>query len=75
MALAFQPVPELAATVTNGVIQVAVTMPSPYYSTIVQVSTDMVNWTGVYTNTPPFTYTDSMGTTLPCRFYRALLGP
>ncbi|HLX68285.1 MAG TPA: hypothetical protein VKV04_01540 [Verrucomicrobiae bacterium] len=50
-------------------------MPSPYYSTIVQVSTDMVNWTNVCTNTPPFTYTDSMGTVLPCRFYRALLGP
>jgi hypothetical protein len=73
--LAFQPSPELVAAVTNGVIQVAVTMPSPYYSTIVQVSTDMVNWTDVYTNTPPFTFTDLMGTTLPCRFYRALLGP
>jgi len=35
----------------------------------------MVNWTNVCTNTPPFTYTDSMGTVLPCRFYRALLGP
>jgi hypothetical protein len=73
--LAFQPSPELAAATTNGVIQVAVTMPSPYYSTIVQVSTDMVNWANVCTNTPPFTYTDSMGTTLPCRFYRAMLGP
>jgi sugar lactone lactonase YvrE len=73
--LAFQPSPELVATVTNDAIQVAVTMPSPYYSTIVQVSTDMVNWTSVCTNTPPYTYTDSMGTTLPCRFYRALLGP
>ena len=75
MALAFQPVPELVAAVTNGAIQVAVTMPSPYYSTIVQVSTDVVNWTSVYTNTPPFTFTDSMGTTLPCRFYRAMLAP
>jgi hypothetical protein len=73
--LAFQPVPELAAAVTNGVIQVAVTMPSPYQSTIVQVSTDMTNWTSVCTNTPPFTFTDPMGTTLPCRFYRAMLGP
>jgi sugar lactone lactonase YvrE len=75
IGLAFQPTPELVAAVTNGAIQVAVTMPSPYYSTIVQVSTDMVNWTSVYTNTPPFTYTDAIGTTLPCRFYRALLGP
>jgi len=65
----------LVAAATNGVIQVAVSMPSPYQSTIVQVSTDMVNWTSVCTNTPPFTFTDSMGTTLPCRFYRALLAP
>jgi len=75
MALAFEPSPALAATVTNGVIQVGVTMPSPYHSTIVQVSTDMVNWTSVCTNTPPFTFTDSMGTSLQCRFYRAMLGP
>ena len=73
--VAFQPVPELAAAATNGIIQVAVTMPSPYYSTIVQVSKDMVNWTSVCTNTPPFTFTNSIDTTLPCRFYRALLGP
>ena len=75
LSLAFEPMPELVATVSNGVIQVAVTMPPPNYSTIVQVSTDMVNWTSVGTNTPPFIFTDSMGTTLPCRFYRALLGP
>jgi hypothetical protein len=73
--LAFQPRPELAAIVTNGGFQVAVSMPSPYRSTIIQVSTDMVNWTSVFTNTPPFTFTDSMATTLPCRFYRALLAP
>ena len=73
--LAFQPSPELMATVTNGVIQVAVSMRPPNYSTIVQVSTDMTNWTSVCTNTPPFTFTNSIDTTLPCRFYRALLGP
>jgi hypothetical protein len=73
--LAFQPSPELVAAETNGVIQVAVTMPPPNYSTIVQVSTDLMSWTSVCTNTPPFTFTDPMGTTLPGRFYRALLGP
>ena len=73
--LAFQPVPELVAAVTNGVIQVAVTMPSPYQSTIVQVSTDLANWTSVCTNTPPFTLTNSIDTALPCHFYRAMLGP
>jgi hypothetical protein len=74
-SLAFEPSPELLAAVTNGVIQVGVTMPPPNYSTIVQVSTDMVNWTSVCTNTPPFTFTNSIDATLPCRFYRALLGP
>ena len=74
-ALAFEPSPELMAAVTNGVIQVAVSMPPPNYSTIVQVSTDMTNWTSVCTNTPPFTFTNSIDTTLPGRFYRALLGP
>jgi glucose/arabinose dehydrogenase len=73
--LAFQPVPELAAAVTNGGIQVAVTMPSPYQTAIVQVSTDMSNWSSVCTNTPPFTFTNSIDPTLPCRFYRAMLGP
>ena len=34
-------------------------MPSPYYSTIIQASTDLVNWVNIYTNTPPFTFTDS----------------
>ena len=73
--LAFQPVPELLAVSTNGVFQLNVSMPSPYYSTILQASTDMVNWVSVYTNTPPFTFTDAMAATLPYRFYRALLGP
>ena len=75
VALAFEPSPELVATATNGIIQVAVTMPSPYLSTIVQVSTDMTDWTSVCTNIPPFTFTNSIDTTSPCRFYRALLGP
>jgi hypothetical protein len=73
-ALAFEPVPQLVAAVTNSVFQIAVSMPSPYFSTIVQASPDLVNWVNIYTNTPPFTLTDSMATTGP-HFYRALLGP
>ena len=41
-------------------------------STIVQASTNMLSWVPVYTNTPPFTFTDTTMTLLPCRFYRAL---
>jgi hypothetical protein len=72
--MAFQPVPELAAVVTNGVFQVAVSMPSPYYSTIIQASTNLVNWVNIYTNTPPFTFTNSTAKTLRQCFYRAVLG-
>ena len=75
IALAFQREPELTAIVTNGVFQVTVSMPSPYYSTIIQASTDLVNWVNMYTNTPPFTFTDSMATNFACRYYRAMLGP
>ena len=67
--------PELQAVATNGVFQLTVSMPSPYYSTIIQASTDLVNWVNIYTNTPPFAFTDSMATNFPCRYYRALLGP
>ncbi len=69
--LAFQPLPELQSIATNGTFQVTVTMPSPYYSTIVQASGDLVNWTNICTNTPPFTFTDSMEA--PLRFYRTVL--
>ena len=75
IALAFQPEPELTAIVTNGVFQLTVSMPSPYYSTIIQASTDLVNWVNIYTNTPPFTFTDTMASNFACRYYRALLGP
>ena len=50
-------------------------MPSPYYSTIIQASNDLVNWVNIYTNTPPFTFTDSMATNFACRYYRAMLAP
>jgi len=74
--LAFEPVPALQADATGSGLQLSVSMPPAYYySNIVQASTDLVNWVDIYTNTPPFTLTDSMATTFPYRFYRALLGP
>lgn len=47
-----------------------VTVSSPAYATIILASTNLVNWAPVYTNIPPFTFTDSMSQ-FPCRFYRA----
>jgi hypothetical protein len=66
--------PELVAVVTNGAFQVDVSMPSPFHSTIIQASTNLVNWVNIFTNTPPFTFTDST-VMAGSRFYRALLGP
>jgi hypothetical protein len=67
-------VPELQAVGTNGVFQLTVSMPSPYISTIIQASTNLLNWVNIYTNTPPFSFTDPTAMT-GSRFYRALLGP
>jgi uncharacterized repeat protein (TIGR01451 family) len=40
--------------------------------TVIQASTNLINWVNIYTNTPPFTFTDTV-TSLPYRFYRAEL--
>jgi hypothetical protein len=71
--LAFQPVPVLARIGTNGTFQLSVTMPSPYFRTILQGSSNLVNWVNICTNTPPFTYTNFMAATSPSFFYRAVL--
>ena len=70
-AMAFEPVPLLRSAVTNGIFQLTVTTPSPYYETIVQSSSDLVNWCNVCTNLAPFTFTDSL--TKTASFYRAVL--
>ncbi|HTV40590.1 MAG TPA: hypothetical protein VMF08_08445 [Candidatus Sulfotelmatobacter sp.] len=46
-----------------------VTVTSPASATVVQASTNLVNWVAVFTNTPPFTFTDSISQ-FPHRFYR-----
>lgn len=69
--LAFEPLSTMTDMSRKGKFLLSVRMPSPYYSTIIQKSSDLKNWSNVYTNTPPFTYTDSM--TLPWSFYRGLL--
>ena len=59
---------------SNGTFQFTIT--SPANSTIIQASTDLVNWVPVYTNyTHSFTYTDSNVSSHPYRFYRAVSGP
>lgn len=55
---------------TNGMFRLTVTSPS--LLTIIQASTNLVDWTSIYTNTPPFTFTDSNAASYPYRFYRAV---
>jgi hypothetical protein len=75
VALQMQPLPELDAATIDNALQLTVTMPPPFCSTILEFSMNLRNWSNVYTSTPPFTYTDSMKSAFPTRFYRALLGP
>lgn len=75
LAMAFQPSPKLHPTMNNNTkFVLAVSMPSPYYSAVVQASTNLVSWSPIVTNIPPFNYTDSV-MTASRRFYRVLLGP
>lgn len=72
--IAFQPLPIMQGTSVGNGYQLTVSTTSPYYSAVVEASTNLVNWTGIYTNVTPFTCTDSM-VVLPHRFYRTYLGP
>jgi subtilisin-like proprotein convertase family protein len=71
--IALQP-PQFGSFVnSNGTFRLTITSPS--YSTIIEASTNLVNWVPVYTNMPPFTFTNSNASSYPYRFYRAVLGP
>ena len=70
--------PQLSNLVfSNGIFSVTITGdPGPDY--IVQVSTNLTDWTGIFTNhspTPPFTWSDSNASNFDRRFYRVQLGP
>jgi uncharacterized delta-60 repeat protein len=72
--IASQPLQFGSIVSSNGTFQFTIT--SPANSTIIQASTDLVNWVPVYTNyTHSFTYTDSNASSHPYRFYRAVSGP
>ena len=58
---------------TNG-FQLTVNGDSSF-PTIVQASTNLVNWVNLFTSTPPFIYTNFGTTNYPMRFYRAVIGP
>jgi hypothetical protein len=61
-------------TYNNGAFQLTISGPvSPAFPTVIQLSTNLLNWVNVFTGTPPFTYTDPNATN-SSRFYRAVVG-
>jgi uncharacterized delta-60 repeat protein len=59
----------------NGTFYLTIT--NPINLTIIQASTNLgsASWLNVYTNTPPFTFTDSNASNYRYRFYRAIPAP
>ena len=45
------------------------------YKYVVQVSTDLVNWVSIQTNTVPFTFVDTNAGQFSQRFYRSIFNP
>lgn len=67
--------PQLTATASGGSGTFQLSVTSPAASVIIQASTNLLTWVPVYTNLPPFTFSDSNATSFRYRFYRAVLGP
>jgi pectate lyase len=67
--------PEIpSVTFSNGQFSLTITGDTgPDY--IVQVSTNLTDWAGVYTNPMPFTWTDTGASNFSQQFYRIQLGP
>lgn len=59
---------------TNGSFSLQLNQLSGHGNIIVEASTDLVNWTAIYTNPPvlgSFQFSDLTATNFPARFYRA----
>jgi hypothetical protein len=65
------PSPDFEGVKVGNTFQVTVASPASY-STVIQASTNLVDWINVYTNAAPFTLTDACSA-FPQRFYRAAL--
>jgi uncharacterized repeat protein (TIGR01451 family) len=65
--------------VANGTFKLTVTGGQSGQEYIVKASTNLINWVPVYTNPPPyispFSYTDSLASNYPGRFYNVTNGP
>lgn len=54
--------------------QFRLTVTGPLLPTVIEASTNLLAWVPVYTNTPPFTFTNIVGSPFPHLFYRAVQG-
>ena len=71
------PQPQVSGlTYTNGVFSLTVSNGSGS-DFIIQASTNLINWVGIYTNfsTTPFTWSDANSDNFGLRFYRIQVGP
>lgn len=64
--------PTLGGSVNNGKFLLSIGGGSSF-PVIIQASTNLVNWVNISTNTPPFTFTDTVSAGFPDRFYRAVV--
>jgi hypothetical protein len=73
---AFSPITVILTPVAHVNGQFALTVSSSSdQECIIQASTNLVNWIPVWTNTPPFTYTDINAGQFSQRFYRSIPAP
>jgi uncharacterized repeat protein (TIGR01451 family) len=63
--------PQVAGNLFGASGQFQLTISGSPLPTIIEASTNLINWVPVYTNTPPFTFTDLLNAAYPIRFYRA----
>jgi hypothetical protein len=62
------------ATTTGNNVQFTVTG-VPGFNYAIQASTDLTDWVTLFTNTSPFTFTDTNAPNVPQQFYRSLYTP
>jgi len=61
-----------AVTAGGGQFQLSIT--GSALPTVIEASTNLINWVPVFTNNPPFIFTDLINSPYPDRFYRAVQG-
>ncbi|MDE3066802.1 MAG: hypothetical protein KGJ60_04535 [Verrucomicrobiota bacterium] len=64
--------PQLAASYLSAYHTFQLNVTGSSAPTVIEASTNLADWAPIYTNTPPFTFTDPNAANYPYRFYRAI---